>query len=77
VWSTGVTRCALGASVAPPLADRLVAGSSPRARVSARLVAPPPPAAGGGGDVIGTFNPYPMMGAPHVPTWPRGLPLEV
>ena len=23
-----------------------------------------------------SFNPYPLMGAPYLPSWPRGLPLE-
>jgi len=25
---------------------------------------------------INSFNPYPMMGAPHLPSWPRGFPLS-
>ena len=29
-----------------------------------------------GSDIIG-FNPYPLLGAPTKPCWPRGLPLHM
>ena len=48
----------------PPLG-----GLSDSSAVSARLLAP--------ANEVHSFNPYPMMGAPHSPSWPRGFPLEV
>ena len=26
---------------------------------------------------VGGFNPYPLLGAPSLPSWPRGLPLHM
>ena len=51
----------------PPLHQSGLSSSAHGGMVSARLLAP---------DESPTFNPYPMMGAPHSPVWPRGLPLE-
>ena len=51
----------------PPLHQSGLSSSARGGMVSARLLAP---------DESPTFNPYPMMGAPHSPVWPRGLPLE-